>query len=363
MASSTSSFATGALSSIRDRLRYKDVWNAVGLPLMILLMVLFFSSQSAFFFTESNFENIGRNIFAIALLAVGQAFVIVLGEIDISVGAIVGLTSVLVALSVEQWGAVGAAVAPLVGLTVGFVNGFIITYFNVHSVIVTIGTLTAVRGLGFTITNGTPVVVDFPRALTWLGDGMVGPLPAALAITIVVFAIAAFVFRSSTFGPKLYATGGNAEAARLAGLKTDQIKVIAFMISGLLAALAGLIYSGRISSGQPTLGAGLELQSIAAAVVGGMALTGGRGTIGGVALGVLLLTILANGLEITNVSSYLKEFVSGVVILLAVMLDRVRARGSGRGALRRARRDEGPPPSGPPPSGPPPNPTAPSPTA
>jgi ribose transport system permease protein len=339
----------GGWSSLRERLRYKDVWNAVGLPLMILIMVVFFSGQSEFFLTESNFENIGRNIFAIALLAVGQAFVIVLGEIDISVGAIVGLTSVLVAMSVEQWGTVGALAAPAVGLTVGFINGFIITYFNVHSVIVTIGTLTAVRGLGFTITNGTPVVVDFPRPLTWLGDGMVGPLPAALVITIVVFIIAAFVFRSSTFGPKLYATGGNSEAARLAGLKTQRIKVIAFMVSGLLASLAGLIYSGRISSGQPTLGTGLELQAIAAAVVGGMALTGGRGTIGGVALGVLLLTILSNGLEISNVSSYLKELVSGIVILLAVMLDRIRARGTGskRAAAMRAR--AAPPPAGEPP--------------
>jgi ribose transport system permease protein len=327
----------GTLNRARARVGTTDLWAIVGLPAVLVVMIVFFSTQSEFFLTESNFKNVGRNIAAIGILAVGQAFVIMLGEIDISVGAIVGLTSVITALAVEQWGTVGALAAPATGLVVGFINGFVVTAFGVHSVIVTIGTLTAVRGLAFVITNGTPVVVDFPRPLTWLGDGEIILFPAPFVATLLVFVIAAFVFRSTIFGTKLYATGGNREAARLAGIGVDRVKLAAFCVSGLLAGIVGLLLAGRISSGQPTLGVGLELQSIAAAVIGGMALIGGRGTIAGVALGVLVLTILQNGLDISNVSSFWQDFVSGIVILLAVIIDRVRARRADTQHARAAR--------------------------
>jgi ribose/xylose/arabinose/galactoside ABC-type transport system permease subunit len=193
-------------------------------------------------------------------------------------------------------------------------------------VIVTIGTLTLVRGLAFVWTDGQPVTGDFPRAFTWLGDGFIGPFPAPFVIAVVALVAAWLVLRYTTLGPKLYATGGNDEAARLAGLNVRRIKVMAFVISGTLAGVAGLILAARINSGQPNLGVGLELQSIAAAVVGGMALTGGRGTIGGVALGILVLTVLQNGLDITNVSSYLQQVISGLVILAAVIIDSLRSR-------------------------------------
>jgi ribose/xylose/arabinose/galactoside ABC-type transport system permease subunit len=272
--------------------------------------------------------------------------VIVLAEVDISVGSIVGLTSVTTALAIQEWGLIGFMAAPLTGLAVGFVNGAIIAQFVVHSVIVTIGTLTAARGLSFAITNGTPVVVDFPEAITWLGEGKVGPFPAPFVVMVTVFAAAYFVFRFTTFGPKLYATGGNEEAARLAGINTKRVKLAAFMISGLLAGIAGLLLAGRISSGQPTLGSGLELQAIAAAVVGGMALTGGRGTIGGVVLGVLILTVLQNGLDLSNVNSFWQQFVSGVVILLAVVVDRLRARRARGGDRARGTAKDPPTPPG-----------------
>jgi ribose transport system permease protein len=333
------------VSLVRDRLAAftrQDLWNILGLPLVAVLMVVYFSSQSEFFLTESNFQNIGRNIAAIGILAIAQAFVIVLGEIDISVGSIVGLTSVTTALAVEQFGLAGAIVAPLTGLAVGVVNGAIVTQFVVHSVIVTIGTLTAARGLAFALTNGTPIVIDFPPAITWLGDGEVGPFPAPFVVMLVVFAAAGFVFRWTVFGPMLYATGGNEEAARLAGINVKRVKFAAFCISGTLAGLVGLMLTGRISSGQPTLGEGLELQAIAAAVIGGMALTGGRGTIAGVAFGVIVLTLLQNGLDITNVSSFWQQFVSGVVILLAVMLDRLRARRPRAGQRLRLKEPEEP---------------------
>jgi ribose transport system permease protein len=304
----------------------KHGWSFLGLPLVIVAEIVYFSSRSEYFLTTSNFENVGRNLGPILLLALGEGFVIILAQIDISVGAIVGLSTVTTALAVEHWGPVGFLAAPLTGAAVGLVNGTIVAKFFVHSVIVTIGTMTAVRGIAFMSTNGQPVTADFPEAFEWIGIGTVGPLPAPLVIALGALVFSILLLRYTPYGPMLYATGGNEEAARLAGLNVFRIKVIAFVICGTLAGIAGLIYASRINSGQPNLGAGLELQAIAAAVVGGMALAGGKGTMTGVALGVVVLAILQNGLDITNVSNYTQQLVIGIVILVAVVVDRLRER-------------------------------------
>jgi ribose transport system permease protein len=301
-------------------------WGAFALPIVLAIMVVYFASQSDAFLTGTNMQNISRALAAVGLLAIGQAFVILLGEIDISVGAVVGLATVTTALAVQEFGVVGFAAAPLTGAAVGLLNGTIVAKFAIHSVIVTIGTLAIVRGTAYLSTGGQPVTGDFPRAFTWIGDGFIGPLPVPFVILMVALVGAWVVLRYTTLGPKLYAIGGNEEAARLAGLNVTRIKISAFVITGSLAGIAGLILAARINSGQPNLGEGLELQSIAAAVVGGMALTGGRGGIAGVAMGILILTVLQNGLDITNVSSYVQQVLSGVVILLAVIADRLRNR-------------------------------------
>ncbi|MEX1141026.1 MAG: ABC transporter permease [Thermoleophilaceae bacterium] len=325
------------------RARPERYINVLGLPLVIVLLCLYFGTQSDNFFTESNFQNIGRNIAALALLALAEAVVIVIGQIDLSVGAALGLISVIVVLAVDQFGpAAGFVAAPVAGLAIGLVNGLLVTWLRVHAVIVTIGSLTAISGLALVITNGTPVTADLPKAMTWLGDGQVASVPVPMIVAATAFAAMAFVFRLTVFGPKLYATGGNEEAARLAGIDTRRVQIAAFCIAGLLAGVAALLLTGRIRSGQPTLGAGLELEAVAAAVVGGMALTGGRGTIGGVALGVALLTVLQNGLDITNVSSYWQEVVIGLVIFFALATDYVRR---SRPATRSAGGGGAPPPS------------------
>lgn len=331
-------------SEARRRMRWLDV---LGLPLVIVVLCVYFGTQSDNFFTESNFQNIGRNIAAIALLAAAQAVVIVIGQIDLSVGSALGLTSVIVVLAVDHLGPVaGFVAAPLTGIVIGLVNGVLVTTLRVHAVIVTIGSLTAISGLALVITNGTPVTADLPRAMTWLGDGQIGSVPVPLVVAVIVFALVGLLFRFTVFGPMLYATGGNEEAARLAGIDTRRVKITAFCITGALAGIAGLLLTGRIRSGQPTLGEGLELQAVAAAVVGGMALTGGRGSIGGVALGVLLLTVLQNGLDITNVSSYWQQVVIGVVIFFALATDYLRRRPRQVRKPAGERRDAGPRPSG-----------------
>jgi len=316
---------TSAASRLMATVR-RQGWGVAGLPLVLLVMAVYFSSRSDVFLTEGNMQNIGRTMAAVALLGLGQAFVILLGEIDISVGAIVGLSTVSTAFAVKAFGPIGLLAAPLTGAAVGLVNGVVVSAFLVHSVIVTIGTMTVVRGLAFVWTSGQPVTGDFPDAFTWLGDGFVGSFPAPFVVAALALVLGGVALRYTTLGPKFYATGGNPEAARLAGLNVVRIKILAFVISGTLAGVAGMILAARINSGQPNLGAGLELQSIAAAVVGGMALSGGRGTIVGVALGILVLSVLQNGLDITNVSSYVQQVVSGTVILVAVIVDRLRDR-------------------------------------
>lgn len=320
---------------VRTRIRGTVGWDFLGLPAVILVLCAYFGSQSENFLTGSNAQNIGRNIAAIALLAMAQAIVIVIGQIDLSVGAMLGLTSVVVVMAIDEFGALAGFVAgPLVGLAVGLFNGILVITLRVHAVIVTIGTLTAVQGLSLVITNGVPVTTELPRALTLLGDGQVLSVPVPLIAAVIVFVVMVFLFNYTVVGPMLYATGGNEEAARLAGINTLAVKLGAFAMAGLIAGIAGLILTGRIRSGQPTLGEGLELQAVAAAVIGGMALSGGRGRIGGVALGVVLLTVLQNGLDLTNVSSYLQQVIVGVVIFVALASDFLRHRSHDRRAGR-----------------------------
>lgn len=312
-------------------LRLRFGWNLLGLPLVLLALTLYFTVQSDRFFSVANFENLGRNLPGLALLAFGQAFVLLIGQVDISVGATVGLTTVTTAYATREFGLVGLVVAPLTGALVGLVNGFLVARFRVHSVIVTIGVATVVSGLALTVTGGRHVAGPFPDGLRWIAAGTVGPIPFPLIMAVIALISCSLMLRYTTLGPKLYATGGNEEAARLAGLGVFRIKIAAFVICGLLAGVAGMYYTSRVDSGQPTLGQGLELQSIAAAVVGGMALTGGKGRLTGVALGVLVLVILQNGLDITNVSSYTQRIISGIVILAAVIVDRLRESRSSEG--------------------------------
>ncbi len=320
----STSVATPARRRLRFSISASSLWSMLGLPAVTVAMLVYFSAQSDKFFTTSNAQNIARNMAALMLLAVGEAFVILLGEIDISVGAIVGLATVNVAIAMSHFGLIGLLAAPITGLVVGLINGALVATFLVHSVIITIGTMTAIRGLAYQITGGQPATGDFSSVFTWIGTGSVGPFPAPFVIGVGFSVLAILVLRFTRLGPGLYGTGGNEEAARLAGMPTYRLKVAAFAISGLFAGLAGMVLAARIDSGQPNLGQGLELQAIAAAVIGGMALAGGRGAIEGVLMGVLVLTILQNGLDIMNVNSYIQQILTGIIIVLAVVVDQLR---------------------------------------
>lgn len=297
-----------------------------GLPFVLLALVLVFAAQQPRMLLPSNITNVARSASDLAILATGEAFVLLLGHIDISVGSIVGASSVVTAWGVISFGMWGIILGTIFGAMIGLVNGLIVAKFRVHSVIVTIGMLTALRGWTLWVTNGQPLFQGLPPNYLKLGAGFIGPVPIPFVVGAAVMVLSAAFLRYTRFGPALYAVGGNEEAAHLAGIPTFRYKVLAFVTTGALAGLTGTILSSRISSGQPNLGEGMELDAIAAAVIGGLALTGGRGTIGGVALGVATLAVLRNGLNLTNVSSFAQMMIIGLVIIGAVIADQLRQR-------------------------------------
>lgn len=303
---------------------WSNILGRYGLAIVLVLMVIAFGVQEPRVFAFENVRTVARSASDLALLATGEAFVLIFGHVDISVGSIVGASSVVTAWAVTQMGMPGIVFGVLFGALIGFINGFIVARFRIHSVIVTIGMLTALRGWTFWVTNGQPIFEGLPDSFLTLGAGYVGPVPIPVIVAVAVMGVAILVLRYTKFGPAMYAIGGNEEAAHLAGLRVFRYQVVAFMISGTLAGLAGTVLASRVFSGQPNLGGGMELDAIAAAVIGGMALTGGRGTIGGVALGVATLAMMRNGLNLTNVGSFVQQMLTGLVIMGAAIADRLR---------------------------------------
>ncbi|WP_433468792.1 ABC transporter permease [Spirillospora sp. CA-128828] len=295
--------------------RLRAVW-------MLLLVGIILSIASPVFLTHNNLMNVGLATSVAALLAVGQTYVIILAEIDLSVGAALGFTAVVTAQTLRDHGlvaGVGAGVAT--GAAIGLVNGLLVTKTRMPSFIATLATMSVLSGLSLQLTKGNPVAVtdyDFQG----IGQNRIAGVPVPVVIMLVVFAVFGYLLARTRFGRYVYATGDNTEAARLSGVRTDRVKILAFVISGVLAALAGFILTARLSTAEPTAGTGLELEAIAAVIIGGTSLAGGRGTLLGTLVGALVLGVIDNGMNLLDVSPFLQNVVKGLVILLAVFLDR-----------------------------------------
>lgn len=303
----------------------------IALPLLLAGIYLYFSLTSDSFFTLSNTQDVLRQGAALGILAFGQTFAILSAGIDLSVGSIVSLTSVVDALIAKNQGPFAGAVAALVaGGAVGVVNGLFIARLRVNPFIVTLGTLSVAQGIALTLTGGS-YIQGMPPSFSVLGYGSWGPVPLPALVAAATFAVAFVLLSRTRFGRAVYAVGGNREAARLSGLRVTRVLWSIYVVSGVMAAVAGVVLSSRVSSGQPDLGRGLELQSVAAVVLGGVSLFGGRGSLVGVLFGVLFVSFLQNGLNLENVSSFLQLAIIGGALILAVTLDRVLTdRGSGR---------------------------------
>lgn len=307
-------------------------------PLIALaLMVLVISLLTDKFFTGENGWNILRQISINLCLSIGMTLIILSGGIDLSVGAILGLSGALAAgvlkngIALNSYGVLleftvfGAIVIALLsGAGLGFFNGLMITRFRVPPFVATLGMLSIARGLTMLWTGGFPVT-GLGDSFAVIGTGVYLGIPMPVWISIVLAGIFIFIVRKTRFGRYIYAVGGNERAAILTGLSVNRIKLAVYTLGGLLAGVAGLIVTSRLDSAQPNAGLGYELDSIAAVVIGGTSLSGGRGTIMGSVLGCLIIGVLNNGLFLLDVSPFWQQVVKGFVILIAVIIDKMQA--------------------------------------
>jgi ribose transport system permease protein len=296
------------------------------LPILVIICILF-TLVSPNFLTVGNIVNILRQASINIVLATGMTFVILTGGIDLSVGSILAVSAVMTLLvsllPALSWAAVPAGL--LTGLFLGLVNGALITFLDVPPFIVTLGSLTALRGTAFLVANGT-TLINRNIAFAWVGNNYLGPIPWLVIIALLTVTASWFVLRQTVLGVQIYAVGGNERAARLTGIKVNRVLLFVYGISGLLAGLAGIMSASRLYSATGMLGQGYELDAIAAVILGGTSFTGGIGTIGGTLLGALIIATLNNGLTLLNMSYFWQLVVKGLVIILAVIIDRLRRR-------------------------------------
>jgi ribose transport system permease protein len=299
-----------------------DVVNKFGLLIVILIGVAVMSQVSPVFFSVINFTNVLFVASLVAVVAIGQMFVLLVGGIDLSVGAVVALSSVLVVgLSKQGWPTWSAILASLVvGVIFGLLNGLMVTKFHISALVVTLGTMSIARGFAFVYTGGSNLA-PVPADLAALGNASIGNFPLVIIFALVIAVIAHIFLSKTKSGRSLYAVGGNPIAARLSGIRSDRIKILAFAVSGLLAAVGGLMITVRLGAGSASSGTGLELIVIAAVVIGGTSLFGGEGRVPGTLLGVLLLGLVQNSINLLSVPPNYDLVVSGVVIILAAGVD------------------------------------------
>ncbi|WP_237049443.1 ABC transporter permease subunit [Lentibacillus amyloliquefaciens] len=288
-------------------------------------MVIFLGFMSDAFFTLDNIFNLLRQISVNALIAFGMTFVILTAGIDLSVGSLLALGSALTAGLLTS--GMDPILAVLLGLLIGFglgaINGLIITKGKVAPFIATLATMTIYRGATLVYTDGMPITgLSDSFAFEMIGGGYVFGIPFPVILMLAVFLILFFVLKKTVFGRQVYAVGGNEEVSVLSGIKADRVKIWVYSLTGMLSVLAGMILTSRLNSAQPTAGEMFELDAIAAVVIGGTSLMGGRGRITGTLIGALIIGVIDNGLNLMNVSSFYQQIVKGGVILLAVLLDR-----------------------------------------
>jgi ribose transport system permease protein len=324
MASPTT--ATPKLAALRSLI------NNAGIGLALLFLIVIFSFSSEYFLTANNITNILTQITINLILAVGMTFVILIGGIDLSVGSVMAFAAVVAgkAITLPGFGDTElillACIAGLgVGMICGLLNGVISAYWGLPSFIITLGMLNIARGAGLQVSNAETIYA-FPLAFEEFGSMLIGGVPVVFIVALVMTLIAWFVLNRTVFGRLLYGIGNNEEAVRLAGHPVFWYKVIAFSISGLAAGFAAIIYMARLNIASPIAGIGFELNAIAAVIIGGTSLAGGRGSVIGTLLGAFIIGVLATGLILMGLSDFLRQMITGVVIIVAVILDHYRAK-------------------------------------
>jgi ribose transport system permease protein len=308
------------------------VLREAGIGIALLLMIVFFAACAPHFTDESNITNILTQITINLILAIGMTFVILIGGIDLSVGSLLAFAAVVAGVVLKSEGLPAPAAITLavltgiaVGMACGFVNGFITSFWNVPSFIVTLGMLNVARGAALTVTNAR-TLFEFPNEFNAFGTATFLGLPVIFLVALALVVLGWLVLTRTVFGRLIYAIGNNEEAVRLSGHNTFFYKVAAFVISGLTVGIGAIIYMARLTIASPILGNGFELNAIAAVIIGGTSLSGGRGSLIGTFLGACLIGVLADGLILLGVGDFVRQMITGGVIILAVIVDSYRAK-------------------------------------
>lgn len=299
------------------------------LPVLIVIAVVF-AFIAPNFLTENNLLNIVRQASINIVLATGMTVVILTGGIDLSVGSVLAVSAVtaMVVSLMPELGWAAVPIALLIGLVLGALNGLLVAYAGLPPFIVTLGSMTTLRGLAYLLAGGTTIInskIDF----AWIGNAYLGPLPWIVVIAFLVLLATWFLLRHTVLGIYIYGVGGNPQAARLTGIKVGQVILFVYAFSGLLAGLGGVMTTSRLYSANGVLGTGYELDAIAAVILGGTSFVGGIGTVIGTLFGALIIATLNNGLTLMNVSFFWQLVIKGLVIIIAVALDKYRHKGAG----------------------------------
>lgn len=297
-----------------------DVFKTYPFFVVLVLMAVVFGLLSPTFLDPGNLSNIIKQSSLLGFVALGMCFVLIGGGLDLSVGSVVALSSVLIAgLSATLPPIVGIHIALLAGTFIGVLNGYFITAFKFQPIIVTISTMAIVRGIAMAYSDNRPIFGTLPEELFLLADGIIFGLPVPALLFFLACAISVFFLRYTDLGRQIYQVGGNEEAARLAGINVAKVKIVTYAISGFLSAVAGLILVARMQSGEAVrTGIGWELDAIAAAAIGGVSLMGGIGTAVGTLCGVLIIGMMANAFNLLGLNPYWQRIVIGVVLAIAV---------------------------------------------
>lgn len=313
-------------SSMQRYRRYFDL-EKLGVPLAFVVLCIIFGSLSPNFLTFSNLSNIGRQIAAIAIVSCGMTIIIISAGIDLSPGPVVALISITTAAVLLKVGIFPAIIAGIsVGVAFGLIIGILIAVVRIPPFIVTLGFLSIARGMALTFTNGVPIFNLRSPEYEFLGKGTILNIPVSVLVALLCFVVTHLLLTRTRLGVYAYAIGGNEEASVMTGVPVTLYKILIYTFAGLMTGIAGVLLGARVNSGQPLLGTGLELQSIAAVVIGGTSLFGGRGNVIGTFFGVLLIGILSNGLNLLSVSTFVQQIVIGAVIIISVTISVLRER-------------------------------------
>ena len=297
-----------------------------------LLICIAFSFLSPYFLSISNFLNIGIYSAITGIAATTMTLVLIQGCIDISVGSIMALTGMVCAIMLKGGASVFSAIAAsfLLGVACGAFNGLMVSKAKINSMITTLSTMAIFRGIAYLSHDGISIVIN-NSGFKWIGRGYVGPMPFTVLLMLAAFAGIWYLSRYTAFGRKIYATGSNVRASYLSGIKVDRIIWIVYAMSGAMAGISGILMASQSGAGLPIAGDGYEMTIISACILGGTSLNGGKGSIWGTFIGVLMLTTIANGLTMLAVPTFWQQIIKGLILLLSVMIDVIRS-----GSLKKA---------------------------